>query len=30
MTDFAYQTMFPLGKDETPYRQLTDRFVSTG
>lgn len=29
MTDFAYQSMFPLGKDETPYRKLTDQFVST-
>jgi fumarate hydratase class I len=28
MTEFAYQTMFPLGRDETPYRRLTDRFVS--
>ncbi len=29
MTDFAYTPMFPLGKDETPYRQLTDQYVST-
>jgi len=29
MTDFAYQPMFPLGKDETPYRKLTDQYVST-
>ena len=29
MTAFAYQTMFPLGRDETPYRQLTDQFVAT-
>ncbi len=29
MTEFAYQPMFPLGKDETPYRKLTDQHVST-
>ncbi len=29
MTEFSYQPMFPLGKDETPYRQLSDQFVST-
>jgi fumarate hydratase, class I len=29
MTEFAYQPMFPLGKDDTPYRKLTDRYVST-
>jgi fumarate hydratase, class I len=29
MTEFAYQAMFPLGKDLTPYRKLTDRHVST-
>ncbi len=29
MTDFAYQPMFPLGKDDTPYRKLTDQYVST-
>jgi fumarate hydratase class I len=29
MTDFAYQPMFPLGNDETPYRKLTDQYVST-
>ena len=28
MTEFAYQTMFPMGKDSTPFRQLTDRYVS--
>ncbi len=29
MTDFAYHPMFPAGKDETPYRKLTDQYVST-
>jgi fumarate hydratase class I len=29
MTGFVYQPMFPLGKDDTPYRKLTDRYVST-
>jgi fumarate hydratase class I len=29
MTDFTYQPMFPLGEDKTPYRKLTDQFVST-
>ena len=29
MTEFAFQPMFPLGKDDTPYRQLSDQFVST-
>ncbi len=29
MTEFAYQPMFPLGKDDTPYRKLTDQYVST-
>ena len=29
MTEFAYQPMFPLGTDETPYRKLTDQYVST-
>ncbi|TNE33683.1 MAG: fumarate hydratase [Alphaproteobacteria bacterium] len=29
MPDFHYQEMFPLGKDETPYRKLTDKYVST-
>ena len=29
MVTFQYQDMFPLGPDETPYRQLSDEFVST-
>jgi fumarate hydratase class I len=29
MVAFQYQDMFPLGPDETPYRQVTDKFVST-
>ena len=29
MTQFTYQAMFPLGEDETPYRQLTDQYVAT-
>ena len=29
MVAFQYQDMFPLGPDETPYRQVTDEFVST-
>ena len=29
MTDLQYQTMLPLGKDETPYRLVTTDFVST-
>ncbi|WP_430437023.1 fumarate hydratase [Oceanibaculum nanhaiense] len=29
MVDFVYQDMFPLGEDNTPYRKLTDDFVST-
>ncbi len=29
MTEFVYQPMFPLGKDDTPYRKLTDQYVST-
>ncbi len=29
MTDFAYQELFPLGPDETPYRLLTTDGVST-
>ncbi len=29
MTEFAYQPMFPLDKDDTPYRRLTDQYVST-
>ncbi len=28
MTQFNFQTMFPLGKDDTCYRQLTDQHVS--
>jgi fumarate hydratase class I len=28
MTEFSYQPMFPLGKDDTEYRQLTDDHVS--
>lgn len=27
MTSFAFQDIFPLGKDETPYRKLTGDFV---
>jgi fumarate hydratase, class I len=29
MTDFRFQTMFPLGPDETVYRRLSDQYVST-
>jgi fumarate hydratase class I len=29
MTDFAFQDLLPLGKDETPYRLLTKDHVST-
>ncbi len=29
MTDFPYQDMLPLGKDETPYRLVSTDFVST-
>ena len=29
MTDFAYQEMFPLGTDATPYRLVTSDHVST-
>jgi fumarate hydratase class I len=29
MTAFVYQPMFPLGRDDTPYRKLTDQYVST-
>ncbi|WP_338866755.1 fumarate hydratase [Myxococcus stipitatus] len=29
MTDFQFQDMLPLGKDETPYRLLTKDYVST-
>lgn len=28
MVDFAFQEMFPLGADETPYRKLTADYVS--
>ena len=28
MSEFAYQDMFPLGPDDTPYRKLTDAHVS--
>ena len=27
MTDFTVQDIFPLGEDETPYRQLTADYV---
>src|SRR6185436_8384077 len=29
MTDFAFQDLLPLGKDETPYRLLTTDHLST-
>jgi fumarate hydratase class I len=29
MTEFTYQPMFPLGKEDTPYRHLSDQYVST-
>lgn len=29
MTEFAYGPMFPLSRDDTPYRRLTERYVST-
>ncbi len=29
MVAFQYQDMFPLGPDETPYRQVTEKFVRT-
>jgi fumarate hydratase class I len=29
MTDFTYQEILPLGKDETPYRLVSKDFVST-
>ena len=29
MTDFAFTELFPLGADETPYRQLSADGVST-
>jgi len=28
MSEFVFQTMFPLGQDDTPYRQLSDAHVS--
>ena len=28
MSDYVHHTMFPLGPDETPYRKLTDEYVS--
>ena len=28
MSDYVHHTMFPLGPDETPYRKLTDDYVS--
>lgn len=30
MTDSAYQDLFPLGPDTTPYRKLTSDLVGTG
>jgi len=30
MADFEFQKMFPLGPDATPWRKLTDDFVSAG
>jgi fumarate hydratase, class I len=30
MADFAYSPLFPLGKDPSEYRKLTDAHVSTG
>jgi fumarate hydratase, class I len=30
MSEFAYHELFPLGRDDTPYRKLTDDHVSTG
>jgi len=29
MLEFQFQEMFPLGPDETPYRQLTSDHVGT-
>ncbi|MEP3278511.1 MAG: fumarate hydratase [Stappiaceae bacterium] len=29
LPDYQHTTLFPLGKDETPYRKLTSEFVST-
>ena len=28
MSDYVHHTMFPLGADQTPYRKLTDEYVS--
>jgi len=30
MSDYEHYTMFPLGPDETPYRKITDEYVSVG
>ena len=30
MIEFSYQELLPLGEDATPYRLLTNKFVSTG
>src|SRR5579862_7643134 len=30
MSDAAFHELFPLGRDETPYRKLTDQYVATG
>jgi fumarate hydratase, class I len=30
MKEFSYHPMFPLAEDDTPYRKLTDNYVSTG
>ena len=30
MPEFSFQSMFPLAKGDTPYRKLTDDFVSVG
>ena len=30
MAAFEFQKMFPLGPDQTPYRRLTQDFVSLG
>ena len=30
MNDFVYHELLPVGEDDTPYRQLTTDFVSTG
>ena len=28
MSDFSYQDMFPLADDATPYRQLSENYVT--